>query len=611
VNTVGDAEQREPRAVVLVGAGARAQAWLAALRRSARLRLVGTVGRHGGGLAPGLPYYATLEDAMREHPGAAFAVALPPRAAAEGALQLAAGGRTAVVEAPLHDSIADARLAPEADAVRVAHGWVTLRGVRPMQQVIERARAGRLHVDIAGLPESDSGDPDEVLVHAVALIRALLPRAAAASARHVDGGTLEVDFNTTGGHWTAHLRARTRGQHLAVHIENAGEPAHWSWQPDCETAAVGRRQLLASEQPAPGEVRALAQLLSSAPCGDSLADAATALRMVRNCRALLPRRLPLGERAFRQSAAIAQRRPLDVLDRLGLRGTLPEAPGPPPARLDIVRLDEPFELWAFRAGVKPVAFLTVRPDTVERALAGFGDVHCVRRERRVEIGSQDRWTDRRDQGEARIELYIARERELAERAAHWQAEGDPTRSVKELGALFGYPPCCIDAFARQDDRANNSRNRYYGHARTLAPDGTTRPWPWELNNLHTLIVPFYPCTYRCQMALGWARAALAALAREHPPVADALHAALARPVLYFDHDHQLAFDGEWTGAGIAYRTVALAPGSSAPLADLAAAIARGNRLIFDDRALVVERDGQTVCHLERTDPALGFIAPFA
>ncbi len=605
------AERRAPQAVVLVGAGARAQAWLAALRRSTRLQLVGAVSRRDHTLVPDLPHYTALDQAMREHPTAAFAVALPPRVATESALRLADAGRAAVVEAPLHDSIADARLAAEADSVRVAHGWATLAGVRPMRQLIERAGAGRLHIEIAGLPESDSGDPDEVLVHAVSVVRVLLPQAAAAAARHVDGGTLEVDFTTADGRWAARLRARTRGQRLAVHIDSAGEPARWSWERVRETAALGARQVLASERPPPGEVRALAQLLPSAPRGDSLIDAAAAMRLARSCRALLPTRLPLGERPFRQSAAIARRRPLDALDRLGLRGALPEVGGPAPLGVPIALPDEPFELWAFRAGVKPVAFLTVRPDEVERALAGFGDVHCVRRERRVEVGTQDRWTDRRDQGEARIELYVARERELAERAARWQAEGDPTRSVQELGAVFGYPSCCVDAFAQQDDRANNSRNRYYGYARTLAPNGTTQPWPWELNNLHTLIVPFYPCTYRCARALGWARAALAELARAHPPAVDVLRAALTRPVLYFDHDHQLVFDGNCTGAGLAYRTVALAPGSSAQLGPLAAAIASGNRLVFDDRHLHIERDGQTVFRLERTDPALGFVAPFA
>src|SRR5579862_4889772 len=187
------AERRAPQAVVLVGTGARAHAWLAALRRSARLQLVGTVGRGDHTLASDLPHYTALDQAMREHPAAAFAVALPPRAAAESALRLADAGRGAVVEAPLHDSIADARLAAGTDSVRVAHGWATLAGLRPMQQLIERDGAGRLHIEIAGLPESDSGDPDEVLVHAVALVRALLPQAAAAAARYVDGATLEVD----------------------------------------------------------------------------------------------------------------------------------------------------------------------------------------------------------------------------------------------------------------------------------------------------------------------------------------------------------------------------------------------------------------------------------
>ena len=229
----------------------------------------------------------------------------------------------------------------------------------------------------------------------------------------------------------------------------------------------------------------------------------------------------------------------------------------------------------------------------------------------MRVGAQDRWTDRRDEGEVHVELYIAADPALAQRAAHFQAEVDPTRALVELGTLVGYPPCCVEAFARQDDRANNSRNRYCSHARTLASDGSTRaPWPWELNNLHSVIVPFYPCSYRCDRALAWARTALAESARVHPTYAGELRAVLARPVLYFDHEHQVVFDGEVVDGTVTYRAVALAPSPSSQLAVLAAAFGRGERLSLDDRYLLVERGTQMVLRLERTDPGLGFIAPF-
>jgi len=111
-------------------------------------------------------------------------------------------------------------------------------------------------------------------------------------------------------------------------------------------------------------------------------------------------------------------------------------------------------------------------------------------------------------------------------------------------------------------------------------------------------------------ALAWARAALAEMGRAHPAAAATLREALARPVLYFDHEHQLVLDGEVVEGWVRYRAVALPPSASPQLAPLAAAIGAGDRLTLDDRQLLVERGGHTQLRLERTDPALGLIAPF-
>ncbi len=527
--------------MVLVGAGERARAWLAPLRRSARLRVVATVSRGAESAAPDLPRCGSLEEALRMYPTAASALALPPRAALEGALRLAEAARPGIVQAPLHDAVIDADPGPGAAGVRVAHGWVTLPGRRAVEALMRRAGGGRLRIEVAGLPEEDGGDLREGLVHAAALVRALLPHATPGAARRAGGGVLEVDLAApaAGGEWAVQLRLVTRGRRLAVRVDGPSGTALWSWEGDRESVVLGDAPLVAPRSTPPAPVRALAQLLPDADRGDGLAEAAAALRLARSCLSLLPAQLPIGGRALRQSASIARRRPSDLLGRLGLRGDLPSG-GEPPGTLALALPPEPFELWAFRAGVKPVAFLTVRPDDVDRTLAYFGGAPCERRERRVRIGAQDRWLDRRDEGEPRVELYIARDADLARRAAHLQAEVDPTAALREIGELVGYPPCCVDAFARQDDRANNSRNRYESQARTRAPGGSTPiPWPWELNNLHTMIVPFYPCSYRCEPALAWARACLAEMARTHPAFVDELRAVLARPVLYFDHDHQL------------------------------------------------------------------------
>lgn len=578
------------------------------MRGSSRLRLVGTVARGDARLAPDVEHHPSLERALSAHPDAAFAVALPPRAGLEAALRLAAAGRTAVVEAPLHDALADAAPLVGGAAVRVAHGWVTLAGAPVVDKVLRRLAGGRLSVEVAGLPESLQGDLAECVVHAMALVRFLLPAATVTGAGDGQDG-MEVELAAPG--WMATVRLRARGEHLSVRAEGAAARLVWSWQGDRESVLVAGEPLLASRKSAPGAVRALAQLLPDAPQGDGLEEAAAALRMARDVWARLRRR-PLSARAMRQSASIGVRRPRDLLGRLGLAGEVPAHGGPLPAAMTLQSRPEPFELWAFRAGIKPVVFLTVHPEDVESTLAWFGDVPHERCERLVSVGAQDRWTDRRDEGEARVELYIACDAELARRAARLQSERDPTAAIREIGALVGYPTCCVEAFAAQDDRANNSLNRYETWGRTVSGDASDPPfWPWELNNLHTVVAPFYPCSYRCAAALTWARTALEEMRRVHPDSVDDLRAWLRRPVLYFEHEHQLIFDGRVNGDGVDFDAVTPSTSSHPQWVALCAAVAAGNRLIFDDTALVVERDGRAVLRLDRTDPGLGFVAPFS
>jgi hypothetical protein len=605
---------RRRRDVVVVGAGSRAHEWCGLLQRSAYFRPVAIAGRGDATPSPGRARYATLDEAIRRHPAAAFAVAVPPRAATDAACMLAAAQCDAIVEAPLHACLLDLRLAATADRVRVAHGWNTLPGLLVVQRLIRSAGAGRIAVEVAGLPEAEDGDVDEVLVHAAALLRVLIPSVTPIGARSVDGATLALQLRSTsaGDGWQLEVRLRCRGQRINVRVEGAGEPVVWAWEEGVERIVVGQRIVRGPRATPPGAVRALAQLLPGGVRGDDLRDATAALDLVRQCRGLLPAALPIGRRPLRHSASVGRRRPADLLDRLGLRGTLPPDPQSPAAVLSVPVGDEWLERWAFRAGLKPVVFLTVRPEDVERTVAAFGGVYCERRDRRVQIGSQDQWVDRRDAGEPRVELYLSHDPVLARRAAAYQADADPTRAVRELGALLGYPHCCVDAFAAQDDRANNSRNRYWTHARSTAPDGSTSlPWPWQLNNLFAVIAPFYPCSYRCAHALAWVCATLGELERVEPAIVAALRAVLARPVLYFDHEHQLVFDGECPSpTTITYRSVAVPPFADRGLHALVTAVARGNRLTFTDEALEVTGSRGPVLQLGRTDPALGVIAPF-
>ena len=569
-----------PIDVVLVGSGERAEAWGAALDGAPG---VGALLRHRGrGLSP-----ASLAPAAR------VAAALPPRAGLALARTLAAQGRTGLVEAPLDLALADATLPEGSAAVKVAHGWCTLARRAGMGARAKGARRAR--VEIRGLPEAPGRDLGECTWHALALVRALFPEARVLAAEH-DGTGARIML----GPPEIALSVQPGSPRLRVELE-AGHTHLWRIDGQTETLEVMGGACRA--RPAwSGAVRGVAALGGD---GDDLfaaREVAIGLREVQ-------RRIGPGTnlRALDASARALAKAPEDVLGALGLQGTLPPLGDAP--TLEVQLPPEPLELWSFRAGQKPVAFLTVAPDEEARTLAPFGDVHVVRRERRVAIGPQDAWDDRRDRGAPRIELYVSKERGLAERAAQLQAEGDPSAGVHELGALMGYPPCCVEAFAALPDRSNNTAHRYAAAGRTGAG-----PWPAPLSNLFVVLLPWFVCRYDCAASGQRAEGALAALEAAHPGARARLEAALGRPVLYFTHDHQVVLDGEALQDGAAlrvrYRTAAR-PSGTARLGALGGVVAAGDELALDHERLVVWRQGVELASLARTDPGLGIVAPFA
>lgn len=235
-------------------------------------------------------------------------------------------------------------------------------------------------------------------------------------------------------------------------------------------------------------------------------------------------------------AALPDNAPADAwLAALGLVAPPARADDPPRpiARWQPPSLGRSIEAWGLAAGLREVAFVTVAPDRVDAALAQFPGAHVERRERRVAIGVQDRWRDDRALGAPQVELFIAHDPALARRAAALQAD-DPTRHAAELGALLGYPPCCVAAFIAQRARHDNSLNRYLIAARTTAPG----PWPWQLNELALRLIAFYPCRYDCARALAIADQTLATIAAASPALPAELARLLAATVVYVDHDHQ-------------------------------------------------------------------------
>lgn len=570
-----------PLSVHLVGVGERAEAWRLALVGAPRVRMVSE--------SDGVP--ETL-------PSALIVAALGPRDGLALALALAEGGRRGLVDAPLDDRLADRELPAAAAAVKVSSGWTAAGGMSALRAKASSATAAR--VEVAGLPDGVGLDLDECLWHGLALVRAIFGEVALASARASSELTLELlrparDVATAA---KVELVVRLGAPRAAVSIE-AGGTFRWSLDDAAESLEAPGQP--ARRRPAvPRATRGLAALTE----GSDLFEAREVARLVRAVR------LRIGDGTCRRSLAVSARRlastPSDLSGALGLRGTL-EASAPAP-RIPTSHLDAPFELWGYRAGHKPVAFLTVAPDAVDRTLAFFPGAHVVRRDRRVEVGAQDAWNDLRDRGTPRVELYVSGDRALAERAAELQAGGDPTASLEELGALLGYPPCCVAAFRTLPDRANNTLHRYAAAGRTRGSR-----WPAALNNLSVVVSPWYPCRYDCEASLERAEAALLALDAAMPGERARLLEVLRRPVLYFTHDHQIVLDGHASetdeGRRVAYTNAAI-PDFAADLGDLGGAIARGDELVLGRERLVVRRQGAVIAALERTDPGLGLLAPF-
>ena len=597
--------------MILAGTGGRARAWGALLARSTAARVVALVTRDPTARVEALdaPRFGTIEAALAAFPEARVAVALPPRAALDAAIAIAGAGRVGLVEAPIHGAVARAELPAGAAAIAVAHGWVTLPGRAWMERALAARAATRVTIEARGLPEEAGGDVEEVLAHALALALRLFPRARVEGARQEREAMIAIALSTGGGP-ALHVHARAEGQGLEVRASGASFEIgfDWSAEDDRETlssrAGAGPRESR-ERAVAPAAVRALHQLVDPAQAqGDSLLHAPAVARLAADVARALGRRPALGARPLHAAARIARARPRDLLAQLGLEGELPAATPAPSFRVPTP--EEPLELWPFLAGKKPVAFLTALPADASRLAAYFAGAHVERRERRVHTGPQDAWIDRRDLGEARVELYISRDPAAAALAARLQTEGDPSASLREIGELMGYPPCCVEAFAARSDRSNNTRNRYATVART--PDDGA--WPWELNNLHTMLIPCYPCSYACGAARELAASALTAMDAAHPGTRRAIGELLARPALYFDHERQIVLHGEASGDTARFTGTSVPEGSPRDFAAFAGAIGAGDELTLTDEALVVRAAGRAILRLRRTDPGLGFLARF-
>lgn len=569
--------------------GDRAERWAEVIRRSHQLELLAAIDLSAGGVEG-------LEAAIAARPDAAVAVwASGPLEATRIAERLVGHPGPSLLHPP------PARPLP-GHGVQLTHGWLTLSGIAAVERLLTSPvhRPELVWLRVQGAPERAGGGLGVALYHAATLAHRVGAEVHVEHAVLEDEQRLTVALEVDGLPWRLEVAATT-GPSLSLGVRtSAGD---FAWRAD----EVSERLERASAEPrvlpaTPWAERCLRQLVTPVR-GADLRDARSAHALVDSVELALERRLPPAPRPRTRRAGSMEAPPTNALLRLGLLGDLPDAapltPTPPPtARL-------PLEALAYQHALRPAVFLTVAPHDEARVRALLPGT-IERRERRVDVSEGDRWRDDREVGEPMVELFAAREPATAAELAALQTQ-NPTEAASTIAALLGYPACCVQAFVAQADRADNSYNRYAIAART----GLGPAWPALLDDTALKLLPHFACTYRCERSREQAEALLAILRAEAPTLHRELEAYLAGPVLYFDHDHQLRFRGSADGAGIEYSRVAIPWSGTSPFAELAGAIAEGDRLVLTPDALTVRSRGAQLFSLRRTDPGLGVILPFA
>ena len=574
--------------VIVAGDGKVAREWLDMLAGAQSARVVGYVGSLRS-IPQQVARFEALSAARQFHPAARFAVAVPERAAAVVIDELQSIDAESLVQPPFLDN---GSRAPTWTAL----DWTTLAGPGKARRLQESSSARAVRFDVRGVPTAEpgaEGDLSLTLVQALALAEAVVGpwqvhRALAKTDTH-------IALRGEAGAASVELSVRCAPEPLAT-IELIGDTVlTWRHQGGAEHLSIrrgdGARDRSWRSPPATARALTLLGTDSNRPLWEATRSS------MHQVTELLGHELPPAPSAFAAvSAQLSAGAPVSP-KLFGLPLVVDAADAAPPP-LELPTTETPMEIHAFRADLKPVVFLTVSPDQADHTAAMAPGAHITRRHRRVLADAQDSWDDRRDRGEPMVELYIGHEREAVDRAVHLQSELDPSRAIVELGKLMGYPECCVQAFAAQTDRSNNTANRYH----TLARTRSRGPLPWALNNLAVTVCPFFPCSYTCNHAIDFAERLLGEVKRTEPHHYRDFADRLSGKYVYLMHDQwfRRAPDGNW------FRSPRLDPA----MMRLAAALSASNDVRLDDEALVLWTAASATRRLARTDPGLGAVLDF-
>jgi hypothetical protein len=165
----------------------------------------------------------------------------------------------------------------------------------------------------------------------------------------------------------------------------------------------------------------------------------------------------------------------------------------------------------------------------------------------VELHGLEQGRDAHERGADYAIVAVARDQAsldevLAAQRAHASAQGKA--AVEAMGALMGYPPCCVQAFLGQRTRGDNLENERLTFRR--APDEPLHPLLHRVGGVRLL--SHHPCSPSCAGSIRIGEHILEALVDIDAPAAARARERMDRPVLFLDYQRRLELQGAWERA---------------------------------------------------------------
>lgn len=377
-------------------------------------------------------------------------------------------------------------------------------------------------MELHGAADGCAESLGEVIESTLVLLERLLPNARLAAIRLERDSHASLEIAAT-GFSRIQCAAHLHGGHLRLWMATAETRVDISVDGEREVRVLSNREGKHSHETRllPSAARALAPLFSEVSTAPT--------RLVE----IAQRRFPPLPPAASSLAWLRTQAERDDPTVLGphLRGSGTEFSSP--GRAEVHRVDDDLsilrdddgaarelELLAFEHGLKPAVLLPVNE--------ARGGALCERFAHSRVVASR-----------GGLLWFAARDAPSLERLIELRLTPDPDRVLEPLGALLGYPPCCVASFAKQSRRDDDAYSQHVTAACTPAQG----PWHWELNDTFIRIVPFFACSYACDAARREARSVLSLLKETAPAAARELESALQAPVFFIDRDAWLRVRG--------------------------------------------------------------------